>query len=195
VHVIVLAAGASTRFGTPKQLANIGGLGMLEIVVQRAAELAAANVTVVLGADAHVVRESLRGSPASIVVNSNYAEGISSSIRAGLAQLPPTVDAVLMLLGDQAAVTTDDLRRLVQRWQREPGRIVAAEYGEVIGVPAIFPADLLPELASLHGDRGARSLLERHRDRVVTVPTPSAAFDIDTSDDLRRLRDANARTP
>lgn len=194
MHVIVLAAGASTRFGSPKQLTDIGGRGMLEAVVQRATELGAADVTVVLGAEAQAIRASLLDSQASIVVNGSYADGISSSIRAGLAQLPATVDAVLILLGDQAAVTTEDLRRLVARWGREPDRIVAADYGPIIGVPAIFPADLIPELASLRGDRGAQLVLSRHRGRVVTVPMPSAAIDIDTADDLRRLPDFNPRT-
>jgi molybdenum cofactor cytidylyltransferase len=193
MHVIVLAAGASTRFGSPKQLADIDGHAMLETVVSRAAALGEVRVTVVLGAEADAVRPSLRDSRAGVVVNSDYRDGISTSIRAGIERLPAQVAAVMILLGDQAAVTTEDLGRLVGCWKSKPECIVAAQYGDVIGVPAIFPADLLPELAALKGDRGARALISQHRQRVVTVPMPSAAIDIDTVDDLGRLHDSRSR--
>ena len=87
-------------------------------------------------------------------------------------------------LADQVAVTADDLRRLVTRWEQRPDRIVAAQYAGTTGVPAIFPVDLFGELAELQGDRGARALLSRYADRVVAVPMPSAAQDVDTPADF-----------
>ena len=90
----------------------------------------------------------------------------------------------MITLADQVAVTADDLRQLVSRWEQHPDRIVAAQYDDTIGVPAIFPADLFRELAELQGDRGARVLLSRYPERVIGVPMPSAAQDIDTPGDL-----------
>ncbi len=120
----------------------------------------------------------------SVAFNPDHAQGMASSIRAGLAQAPFDARGALIALADQVAVTADDLRQLVSRWEQQPDRIVAALYDDTIGVPAIFPADLFRELAELQGDRGARVLLSRYPERVIGVPMPSAAQDIDTPGDL-----------
>ena len=109
---MVLAAGASTRFGSTKQLVRVNGRPLMHTVVSRAVELAGHSVTVVLGANAAELAPLLRHSPAGIAVNRDWAEGIASSIREGIAHAPPTADGVLIVLADQAAVTTEDLRRL-----------------------------------------------------------------------------------
>jgi molybdenum cofactor cytidylyltransferase len=184
-HVILLAAGSSSRFGSAKQLADVDGRPMLARAVDTVIALAGRDaVTVVLGANAARLEPLVRQSSAAVAINPDYAEGIASSIRTGLSQIPAGVRGVLIVLADQVAVTVDDLRGLVARWNREPDRIVAARYDETIGAPAIFPADLFPELAALQGDRGARALLSRHPERVVAVPMPSAAIDVDTPADL-----------
>jgi molybdenum cofactor cytidylyltransferase len=91
------------------------------------------------------------------------------------------------MLVDQAAVTAEDLKRLVSAWRRQPEYIAAARYGTTTGVPAIFPRSTFPDLQSLRGDVGARVLLQRNPDRVVRVPMASAAIDIDTPEDLLKL--------
>jgi molybdenum cofactor cytidylyltransferase len=141
-------------------------------------------VTVVLGADAERLEPLVRNASAHVTFNPDHAQGIASSIRAGLAQAPFAARGALIALADQVAVTADDLRQLVSRWEQQPDRIVAALYADTIGVPAIFPADLFAELMELQGDRGARVLLSRYPDRVISVPMPSAAQDIDTPGDL-----------
>jgi molybdenum cofactor cytidylyltransferase len=112
---------------------------------------------------------------------------MASSIRAGVARLPASCTAVLLMLVDQAAVTAEDLKRLVGAWRRQPDYIAAARYGTTTGVPAIFPRSTFSDLQSLRGDVGARALLQRNPDRVVRVPMPSAAIDIDTPEDLLKL--------
>lgn len=184
VHVIVLAAGASTRFGSPKQLVRFSGRPMLHSVLSRAVEIAGSAVTVVLGANAELFAPLLRHSPASIAINRDWERGMSSSIRVGLGQLGGGIGGVMILLADQPAVTTEDLRRLLGAWRRQPDGIAAAHYSGTVGVPAIFPSWCLRELAELRGDRGARALLQRHADRVVRVPMPAAAQDVDTPEDL-----------
>ncbi|MBP7616147.1 MAG: nucleotidyltransferase family protein, partial [Steroidobacteraceae bacterium] len=138
LHAIVLAAGASTRFGSPKQLVRIEGRPMLHAVVSRAVEVAGHSVTVVLGAHAPELTPLLRHTPASVIVNRDWQEGMGSSIRTGMSQVPGSVDGVLLLLADQPGVTADDLRRLAGAWRRRPDSILAAQYSGIAGVPAIF---------------------------------------------------------
>lgn len=187
LHAVVLAAGASGRFGSPKQLVRIGGRPLLHTVVGRAVELAGSAVTVVLGAHATELAPLLRHSPASVIVNRDWQEGLGSSLRLGVAHVPASADGILILLADQALITTDDLRRLAGSWRRQPTLIAAAQYGGAAGVPAIFPRTDFPELAALRGDRGAQALIRRNPDRVVRVPMPSAAVDIDRPEDLLAL--------
>lgn len=188
-HVLVLAAGASKRLGQPKQLVRLGGRPVLHVVVSHAVALAGHAVTVVLGAHARELTRLLAHSPVSVVVNRQWEEGMASSIRTGVAALPPSCDAVLVLLGDQVALTADDLRRLVSAWRGEEGTIAASVYEQRIGVPAIFPRFCFPELAELRGEQGARCVLERNSYRLSRVPMPNAAVDLDTPADLAALTD------
>jgi molybdenum cofactor cytidylyltransferase len=187
IHVVVLAAGASTRFGSAKQLVRVNGRPLMHSVVSRAVELAGHSVTVVLGAHAAELAPLLKHSPASVAVNRDWSEGMASSIREGLQHAPSTADAVLIVLADQAAVTTEDLRRLAGLWRRNPNCIVAAQYAGGVGVPAIFPRWCFRELNELRGDRGAQVLLQRHVDRLARLPMPSAELDIDRPEDLLGL--------
>jgi molybdenum cofactor cytidylyltransferase len=187
IHVVVLAAGASSRFGSTKQLVRVNGRPLMHTVVSRAVELAGHSVTVVLGAHAGELAPLLKHSPASVAVNRDWSEGIASSIREGLAHAPSTADGVLIVLADQAAVTIEDLRRLAGAWRRNPASIAAAQYAGGVGVPAIFPRWCFRELNELRGDRGAQALLQRHVDRLVRLPMPSAELDIDRPEDLLSL--------
>ena len=187
LHAIVLAAGAATRFGSAKQLVRVAGRPLLHTAAAHAAEVAGSAVIVVLGAHAAELTPLLKHSQASIVINRDWREGLASSIRAGVSRLPPTCNAVLLTLVDQAAITAEDLRRLVSAWRRQPDYIVAARYGMTTGVPAIFPRSAFSELTALRGDVGARGLLQRNSDRVVRVPMARAAIDIDTPEDLLKI--------
>ena len=187
LYAVLLAAGASTRFGSPKQLIRVAGRPLLHAAVTRAAEVTGHALIVVLGAGAAELAPLLRHSPGSVVINHEWREGLASSIRAGVARLPPACTGVLLLLADQAAVTAEDLRRLAGTWRKQPQYIAAALYAGITGVPAIFPRSVFRELAELRGDAGARVLLRRSTERLVRVTMPSAALDIDTPEDLLAL--------
>jgi molybdenum cofactor cytidylyltransferase len=187
LYGVLLAAGASTRFGSPKQLVRVAGRPLLHAAVTRASEVTGNALIVVLGAGAAELAPLLRHSPGSLVINHEWREGLASSIRAGVARLPPACTGVLLLLADQAAVTTDDLKRLAGTWRKQPQCVAVALYAGTMGVPAIFPRNMFRELAELRGDVGARALLRRNADRLVRVPMPSAAIDIDTPEDLLAL--------
>ncbi|HEY2340568.1 MAG TPA: nucleotidyltransferase family protein [Steroidobacteraceae bacterium] len=187
LYAIVLAAGASTRFGSAKQLVRLAGRPLLHTAVTRASEVTGNALIVVLGSGAAQLAPLLKHSPGSVVINQEWREGLASSIRTGVARLPAACSAVMLLLADQAAVTAEDLKRLAGSWRKQPQHIAAALYSGSCGAPAIFPRSSFRSLSELRGDTGARALLVRNPDRVVRVPMPSAAVDVDTPEDLLAL--------
>jgi molybdenum cofactor cytidylyltransferase len=187
LYAVVLAAGASTRFGSAKQLVRVGGRPLLHTAVTRSSEVTGNALIVVLGSGAAELAPLLKHSPGSVLVNHDWREGLGSSIRAAVLRLPPSCGGVMLVLADQAAVTADDLRRLAGTWRKQPQYIAAALYSGICGPPVIFPRSAFRELTELRGDVGARILLQRNTDRVVRVPMPSAAIDLDTPEDLLAL--------
>lgn len=190
LQVLVLAAGASTRLGEPKQLVKVAGEPVLSKVVNAALAASDAPVSVVIGAHAAELSRLLQHSRAATLVNRQWQEGLAASIRCGVTALGPACDAVMILLGDQVAITRDDIKRLLSAWQRQDHSIAASLYKGQIGVPAIFPSWSFSELLQLRGDVGAKALFKRHAQRLVPVPMPNAAIDLDTPEDLQALRGA-----
>ena len=188
LHVLLLAAGGASRFGSAKQAARLDGTPLLRLMLARAQELAGSAVSVVLGAHAAELVPLISGVSASILVNRQWQEGIASSIRLGLERLPGGCDGVLLLLADQVQVGTPDLARLAAAWRRQPLLAAAAQYDGRLGVPAIFPRSAFGTLLQLRGDRGAQGWLRAHAERVAVVPMPRAAIDIDTPEDLARAQ-------
>jgi molybdenum cofactor cytidylyltransferase len=192
LHAVVLAAGASRRFGSPKQLVQFERKPLIQRVIAGATELAGSAVTVVLGAYAAEIAATLAPGTAGIIVNREWQEGIGSSIRAAVARLPGACDGVLLLLADQPLVGSHSLGRLAAAWRRQPRSIIASRYRAVTGVPAIFPRWCFSDLAALRGDQGARLVLRRYPDHVVRLAHPEAEVDIDYPEDLLELRSDTA---
>jgi molybdenum cofactor cytidylyltransferase len=187
LHAVVLAAGASSRFGSPKQLVRFEGQSLLQRVIASATELVGPAVSVILGAHAAEIAATLPAGSASVLINRDWQQGIASSIRTGVAHLPGACDGVLILLADQPLVAGERLGRLAATWRRNPRGIVASRYGAVTGVPAIFPRWCFSDLATLRGDEGARVLIRRYADHVARLAHPEAAIDIDYPEDLLEL--------
>jgi molybdenum cofactor cytidylyltransferase len=178
MQIIVLAAGAGTRFGSTRPRAPVQGVPLLQLVLSRANAVAGHAVTVVLGAHAAELAPALGRLPVSLVVNREWSEGVAASIRAGVQSLPGSCAAALLLLADQAAVTHADLQRLVDLWRRSPRAIVAAHYRGNYGVPAIFPRAEFPALLRLRGEQGAELLLRRPAVELIGVAMSGAAADV-----------------
>jgi len=187
LHALVLAAGSASRFGSPKQLVRIGGQPMLHKAVSQATEVVGHAVTVVLGAYADQLAPLLKHTTASVLINRNWEEGMASSLRAGVANLPGSCDGVLITLADQVGVTTFDLKRLATAWKRQSEWLIAATYDGQMGVPAIFPRTTFSAFSELRGDTGAKVILSRHADRCLRVPMPNASIDIDRPEDLLNI--------
>lgn len=190
--IILLAAGGSSRMGTPKQLLRFGGVSL----VRRAAETALGTecdpVVVVVGAEAEQVRRELSGLDVWIVENANWQEGMGSSIRVGIAALAQSeVEAALITLCDQPLISSADLSKLVSVSRAHGGTIVAP-YDEESGAPALFPRQWFPLLQQLRGDQGPRHLLMSNASLVRWVSLDAAAVDIDTREAYAQIlrRDA-----
>jgi molybdenum cofactor cytidylyltransferase len=185
---VILAAGASTRMGEPKQLLELDGLPL----VVRAAEAALASsawpVVVVLGAHAEKIRPALARLPVLVTENSAWPEGMASSIRAGVAtlqQFSRTLDAALLALCDQPAFSADVIHQLVTTQRTTGHSIVAAHYSGRNGAPALLLREHFPVLITLTGEAGARELLNHNPLPVARVDLPALAHDLDTPADYQ----------
>ena len=187
VSALVLAAGPSRRMGRPKLALPVDGVPMLRRVVDAAQRSRCRETVVVLGAHQEVYRPLLEGAAVRLVENPQFAHGLSTSIRAGVAALSPESRAVVILLADQPRVTSQAIDRLIDTYTREGKRIVASSYGGVVGVPALFDAALFLELLTLEGDAGARSVIETYPQHGVAVALEDGWQDVDTPEDLARL--------
>ena len=182
VAAIILAAGESRRLGRPKQLVLWHGETLLDRAVRVAREADCSPVVVVLGASFDEVRAGCRLEGALVVVNESWREGMASSVRAGIAALEPfasNLRGALLLVCDQPAVTAEHLKALAA----DPTAICASSYAGRNGVPAFFPPSSFAALAELHGDAGARSLLQAAQ----AIELPGGEVDIDTAEDLAKL--------
>lgn len=183
-QAVLLAAGASRRFGSPKQLASVHGEPLVRRVARIALQLPVAGVTVVVGARGSEVAEALRGLPVRVLHNARWREGMASSIRRALGALPRGTPGLLLLLADQAWVGARDLRPLLARWRAQPDAAVAARYGRALGAPCVLPGRSFAALSRLRGDVGARGWLRSPRTRAIGLALPAAAFDVDRPSDL-----------
>ncbi|WP_414661218.1 nucleotidyltransferase family protein [Horticoccus sp. 23ND18S-11] len=188
--VAILAAGASTRMGSPKQLLVVDGKPLLIRAVEAALASAAWPVVVVLGANAEQIRPALARLPVIVTENAAWSEGMAASIRAGvttLQQFSRSLDGALIALCDQPAFSAETIARLVET-QRTTGRsIVAAQYAGRRGAPALFLRQHFATLTALTGEEGARALLHGDPAAVASVDLPALALDLDTPADVAAL--------
>ena len=189
---VILAAGASTRMGAPKQLLALDGRPLVVRAVEAALASPAWPVVVVLGAHAEKIRPVLARLPVLIAENPAWAEGMAASIRAGvttLRQFSRALDGALVALCDQPAFSADTIAQLVAA-QRATGRSIAtAHYGGRHGAPALFLREHFPALSALTGEEGARALLNGDPTRVASVDLPALALDLDTPADYAALQE------
>ena len=183
-YAIILAAGESSRFGSPKQIADWKDSTLLQHTISITKSLFEKNIIVILGANSELIQPRLNESDITIAVNNDWQLGISSSIRAGIEALPEHTEAVMILLCDQPLLEASSLKKLVDLWQQRENSIVTSEYQNTLGVPAIFPASFFLQLKSLKGDKGAKELLMSMKEKVASIHIPEAAKDIDTKNDL-----------
>ena len=188
--IIILAAGASSRLGSPKQLLTFSGTTLLQHSIEMAQSSDAANVLVVLGANAALIQTEINYTTANVFVNPGWKEGMASSIRCGLQLLVktnPQVEAAIFMVSDQPFVTAALLNQLMDAHRTNGSKIVAAKYQDTFGTPVLFHKTFFPELLQLNGDVGAKSVVRKHLNEVTFFPFPKGHIDIDTIDDYNNL--------
>jgi len=197
VSGLVLAAGASTRLGQPKQLLPFGGTTMLgHVVAEARAASALDEVIVVIGGAADEVRRQVDLGGAKVVENPEFGDGCSTSYRTGITGLDARAEAVVILLGDQPGVERAVIDVVVEDWRRTRNRIMLADYHGREGHPLVFARALFDRLVALRGDKAAWKIVDAHRDwmRAVPIDRPHPR-DVNTREEYEALLRATVPPP
>ena len=193
LSAVVLAAGASTRMGTPKLLLPLAGEPMIRRAVRAVAAAGFDDLLVVVGYEHEQMLAALEGVPCRHAVNRDYASGMGSSFRTAILNLPDSA-AAMFALADQPLVTSREYAQVLDAYLRDPSRIVCSKYGEVTAPPHLFNREFFPELAAL--EHGARPVLQGHRDRLRVLQYPAELLlDVDTPADYERARSLLSSAP
>jgi molybdenum cofactor cytidylyltransferase len=188
ISAIVLAAGASQRFGSPKQLVDIAGLSMIAHVLRQVMASSVDESVVVLGCSAEQIAPYVPLG-CRVVVNTDWQEGLSSSLRAGLGAIDPRAEAVLFVLADQPRLTSESIEHILRAYYGTTRSIVVPMSEGRRGTPALFDRKLFPALVALRGDVGGREVMARLPDEILTVEmsSPEMFLDVDTRRDYERF--------
>lgn len=190
IAAVVVAAGRSSRMGAHKLLLPLGDRPVIAHVMATVLATSLRPVVVVVGHEAAGVRAALPSGALHVVENLAYADGISTSLRAGIAALPETVAGAVVVLGDQPLLTAAQLELLVNAARASPAGIVAASYAGRRGNPVYFARTYFPELLAVTGDMGGRTVIAHHASAVALCELGDAAarVDIDLPADYERVR-------
>lgn len=183
---IILGAGSSSRMGEPKQLLEWEGETLLDRALRQAQIVEDTSIVLVLGANAELIQASLRRGKYQIAWNENWSTGMGSSIACGLQKLlagPVPLAAVLISLVDQPLITSAHFKKIIENFKKNSPEIIAASYGNTLGVPALFSADLFSELLTLSGQKGAKAIISKYKDTLTELPFPAAHVDLDTPEE------------
>jgi molybdenum cofactor cytidylyltransferase len=182
ISAILLAAGESNRMGQPKQLMPFGQSTIVERTIDYLLNSAVSETIVVLGYKGEEIRKTIAGKPIKIAINTDYQQGMSTSIIAGLKQVDKRARAVLIALGDQPFVNSQTITSLVEAFIANNRGILIPVYQGRRGNPVIFAIKYKGELLNLKGDVGGREIIKLHPDDVleVAVNCEGVLLDIDT---------------
>jgi len=189
IGVILLAAGESARLGAPKQLLQFRDETLVRGSVKTALAVSV-KVVVTLGERIEILREEITDLPVQVAENEDWKSGMSGSIKVGLKKLTETneeLDGALVMVCDQPLVDRILLEKIIKTFTKTDVLIVACEYQNTVGVPALFHRKLFPEIFALDSPNGAKQLIEKYRARTAVIAFPEGAIDVDTPDDYENL--------
>lgn len=192
---VVMAAGTSTRMGRNKLLLDLEGEPVVRRTAQRMVAAGLDPVIVVLGHEAELVRQALGDVAAHIqlVVNADYLRGVNSSLKTGIASLPETVGAAVVVLADMPFVTSDMLSALVTQYRASSAPLVISDYDGVNAPPMLYDRSLFAELLTMEGEGCGKAVVKRHRAEALVISWPAAALnDLDVPADYDLVRESLA---
>lgn len=193
---IILAAGMSKRFGSPKQLIRLKEGYMLEYVIRASLASRLSKVFLVLGYHRKIILETLsdniecfQNNRLELIINRHYRQGMSTSIRAGLASIKNAFGSVMFLLGDQPLIDSGLINLMLKQFYRSDKNICAPVYKGKRGNPTIFSGKYFNLLENAKGDSGGRDTIMANPNDILAIDTdsPACVFDVDTMDDLKEL--------
>lgn len=188
----MLAAGASRRLGRPKQLLQYNNSSLLDHSIKIACDALPDKVLIVLGANAEIISSEIDQEKIHIAINTEWEEGMASSIRCGLnalLKMEPSSEGVVLMVCDQPYVTSELLNNLLTAHKDTGKPIVTCTYEDTFGPPSFFHQSLFGELLQLKGNTGARKIIQLHANDVATIPFPQGSIDIDTQSDYDKIID------
>lgn len=195
--IVVLAAGASSRMGSPKQLMKFNKKSLLQNTIGAALQTGIRPVIVVVGANKDLVEKEIMNPGIKVIRNLQWKEGMASSLRSGLSAAQkhhPYIDGIIFMVCDQPFVNSALIDSLLNA-QRETGKpLVACSYGDRLGTPALFHKSLFEELLQLKGDTGARGIIKKHEDLASVIKFPEGIIDIDTPEDWEALHNEKVKS-
>lgn len=193
IAIVILAAGASKRMGSPKQLLKWGNESLLTHAINKALNVKDSEVIVVLGANHGSIQKEIEQFPITILKNSNWKEGLGKSIACAakyVIELKPKTNGLVITLADQPLIDTEFLKIIIQNFYQDRNQIVATSYGNrKNGVPALFDSHYFEELSNLSNDNGAKHILKKHESSVVSLQLQQENLDIDSIEDYEFLYD------
>jgi molybdenum cofactor cytidylyltransferase len=188
VSAVVLAAGLARRMGRDKLMLTLGEEPVIRHVIEEVLSARFFETIVVVNPNNNdPIRKTLADLPVRTVRNERFEEGMASSIVTGVAAVNSTSMGVMLVQGDQPLVNAEILRSLIDAWDGNRPEFVAASFNGVVTTPVLFGCALLPELTSLSGDVGARSVLKRHDGRVIEFEGWRGS-DVDTDEDYAKVK-------
>ncbi len=188
--IVILAAGNSTRMGKPKLLLKFKGKTLVSIAASAAAGTGCKNIFIVTGASHPETSNELEATDFRLVYNKDWQDGISSSIKLGLAAVlehKPSTEWILYMVADQPYINAEILSAIISMSAHTDKKIIASAYGGTLGTPAMFEASIFSELQNLSGDQGARSIIITNRNSVASIIFEEGKTDIDTPVDYEQL--------
>ena len=189
LSTLILAAGNSSRLGSPKQLIEFEGQTLIERITETALSISE-EVLIVLGGNSELILPKLErfNNVISTIYNPDWKEGMGTSIRIGVEKLAENSDLIIILLADQPFISKVLLQNMLQSYAKTQNPIVSCIYSNTLGVPILFDKSVFFELLKLNGDKGAKSFLHLYKNRISTIDFPEAIVDIDTLEDVENLK-------